>query len=60
MSDSQECKTETRGRAAGLEVRGTEIVEQRMLVPNVNVTHRARPGGGAQDPARTVHHPARR
>jgi ferredoxin--NADP+ reductase len=37
MSDSQECKTETRGRAAGLEVRGTEIIEQRMLVPNVNV-----------------------
>jgi len=37
MSDSQECKTEARGRAAGLEVRGTEILEQRMLVPNVNV-----------------------
>jgi ferredoxin--NADP+ reductase len=26
-----------RGRAAGLEARGTEIIEQRMLVPNVNV-----------------------
>ena len=37
MSDSQECKTENRGRAAGLDARGTEILEQRMLVPNVNV-----------------------
>jgi len=37
MTDSQGCKTEIRGCAAGLETRGTEIIEQRMLVPNVNI-----------------------
>src|SRR5512136_2102970 len=31
------CKTEVKGRAAGLDAGRTEIVEQRMLVPNVNL-----------------------
>jgi ferredoxin--NADP+ reductase len=37
MTESSECKTENRGRAAGLDAGRTEIVEQRMLVPNLNV-----------------------
>jgi NAD(P)H-flavin reductase len=37
MTDSAECKTENKGRAAGLDAGRTEIVEQRMLVPNLNV-----------------------
>jgi ferredoxin--NADP+ reductase len=37
MTNANECKTENRGRAAGLEIRGTEIIEQRMLVPNLNI-----------------------
>jgi len=37
MTESEECKTENRGRAAGLDAGQIEIVEQRMLVPNLNV-----------------------
>jgi len=37
MTDSQDCKTETRGRAAGLDTGRTEILEQRMIVPNLNL-----------------------
>jgi ferredoxin/flavodoxin---NADP+ reductase len=37
MTDSQDCKSETRGRAAGLDTGRTEILEQRMLVPNLNI-----------------------
>jgi len=37
MTESAECKTENKGRAAGLDAGRTEIVEQRMLVPNLNV-----------------------
>jgi hypothetical protein len=32
MSNRNECKTENRGRTAGLETRGLEIIEQRMPV----------------------------
>ncbi len=34
---TEECKTETKGRAAGLAAEGVEIVEQKMLVPNLNL-----------------------
>jgi ferredoxin/flavodoxin---NADP+ reductase len=37
MNESQECKTETAGRAAGLDAGKVEIVEQRMLVPNLSL-----------------------
>ena len=37
MTESAECKTENKGRAAGLDAGRIEIVEQRMLVPNLNV-----------------------
>jgi ferredoxin--NADP+ reductase len=37
MSQSEECQTETRGRADGLDTGQTEIVEQQMLVPNLNL-----------------------
>ena len=37
MTESADCKTENKGRAAGLDAGRTEIVEQRMLVPNLNI-----------------------
>jgi ferredoxin--NADP+ reductase len=37
MMSKDECRTEIRGRASGLDQRQTEILEQRMLAPNVNV-----------------------
>ncbi len=35
MTESAECKTENKGRAAGLDAGRIEIVEQRMLVLNL-------------------------
>lgn len=37
MNREEECKTENKGRAAGLDAGRVEIVEQRMLVPNLNL-----------------------
>ena len=44
MNDTRECKTEIQGRAKGLDAatasrdaHGVEIIEQRMLVPNINI-----------------------
>jgi ferredoxin/flavodoxin---NADP+ reductase len=37
MNDPQGCKTEAKGRAVGLDAAKVEIVEQRMLVPNLSI-----------------------
>jgi ferredoxin/flavodoxin---NADP+ reductase len=37
MNKPQECRTESTGRAAGLDAGKVEILEQRMLVPNLNL-----------------------
>jgi ferredoxin--NADP+ reductase len=37
MTDSPECKTEFQGRVRGLDSGKVEVVEQRMLVPNLNI-----------------------
>jgi ferredoxin/flavodoxin---NADP+ reductase len=37
MISDQECRTESAGRASGLDAGRVEIVEQRMLVPNLNL-----------------------
>ena len=37
MIKTEDCKTENKGRAAGLDAGQVEIVEQRMLVPNLNL-----------------------
>ena len=46
MTDSQDCKTETRGRAAGLDTGRTEILEQRMLVLHPDDAQRLSVGDG--------------
>jgi ferredoxin--NADP+ reductase len=52
MNRDTECQSENKGRAAGLDSGRVEIVEQRMLVPNINivtvhapaVAHKIQPG----------------